>query len=426
MLGCAADWPSFGWLDKRPNIPPQQKLRELLQLILDVKDVFLQSGSCETAFDCWWQCHERFQRNSAAADAVPLCSSFAMALFERALIDAVCRASNLSFFDMLRQDQLGFSPATIHPKLYNFNFVRSLPAEALSTVWVRHTVGLGDPLTSNELTEDNRIADGLPQTLEQYIKQQGICYFKIKVSGETDSNLQRLGQIWNVIAETDPKITLDGNESFDDPEQLSAFVQQLETSLPSFFERILFIEQPLPRAMTLDRTSELAVRRISLRKPLIIDEADGYVNAFSEASEIGYAGVSHKNCKGVFKSLANHALCARRTEQGEPSFLSAEDLTNMPLVSLQQDFAVVAALGLGHAERNAHHYFRGLSHLTGHEQNTALELYGDLYCEKDGNLNLNIRDGQVDVAQLQCPGLGIAELPDWQSMLPLEKWLAEL
>src|SRR5439155_284989 len=76
----------------------------------------------------------------------------------------------------------------------------------------------------------------------------------------------------------------------------------------------------------------------------------------------GYAGTSHKNCKGVFKSIANAGLIARRRRQ-DPSarfVVSGEDLSNIGPVALLQDTAVVATLGITHAERNGHHYFKGL------------------------------------------------------------------
>ena len=41
--------------------------------------------------------------------------------------------------------------------------------------------------------------------------------------------------------------------------------------------------------------------------------------------------------------------------------LTAEDLTTVGPVALQEDLAVVATLGIEHVERNGHHYFRGLS-----------------------------------------------------------------
>ena len=43
------------------------------------------------------------------------------------------------------------------------------------------------------------------------------------------------------------------------------------------------------------------------RPPLIIDESDGAVGDVPRALSLGYAGASHKNCKGIVKGIANAA-----------------------------------------------------------------------------------------------------------------------
>ena len=111
------------------------------------------------------------------------------------------------------------------------------------------------------------------------------------------------------------------------------------------FQHIRFIEQPLTRALTLDPKTKRAVARVSDTIPLIIDEADGTLTAFKEAHALGYSGVSHKNCKGFFKSLLNHGLCKIFADAGQWTFLSGEDLSNMPIVPLHQDFAALGVLG---------------------------------------------------------------------------------
>ena len=42
--------------------------------------------------------------------------------------------------------------------------------------------------------------------------------------------------------------------------------------------------------------------------PFIIDEADASLGDLPRALALGYAGTSHKNCKGLTKGLANAAL----------------------------------------------------------------------------------------------------------------------
>ena len=101
---------------------------------------------------------------------------------------------------------------------------------------------------------------------------------------------------------------------------------------------------------------------------MLIDESDAELDSFTRAVALGYRGVSTKNCKGIVKSFLNRSLVERENRGralGQRLFMSAEDLTNVPVVPLQQDLATVRALGITHVERNGHHYVRGLAHCAG-------------------------------------------------------------
>ena len=420
-IGCSADWPSFGWLDKRADVPPKQKLVDLLNLATTVANSII-GARFSVPFQAWLDLHTEILAKHH--DVVPLCLSFCVALIERALIDAFCRINSLSFFDALKSNQLGIEPGQVHPELKGFDWSNHLPAKPLNSVFIRHTVGPLDPISEPDVEEDNKPLDDLPHSLQQYVKSSGITHFKIKICGDPHSDILRLQKIWEVIGDVVPVITLDGNEAYDDIAQFAMFVSSLALQEPDLFKRIRFIEQPTNRAITMDPTSSNAITKIAAQVPLIIDEADGYLHAFADSIEIGYSGVSHKNCKGIFKSICNFALCKYRNQQGSRSFQSGEDLTNMPLVALHQDFAVAATLGLDHIERNGHHFFGSLNHLSSNEQNSAAKDYPNLYRQHSGQLVLNINNGKVDISSLhKHPGLGIAHLPDWSRLQPLATWL---
>src|SRR5690606_7703905 len=107
---------------------------------------------------------------------------------------------------------------------------------------------------------------------------------------------------------------------------------------------------------------------------------------------------------------------------GRPLFLSAEDLTCLPVVSLQADLAVVAALGIAHVERNGHHYFRGLDHLPPTEAKAALAAHPDLYTRAQDRGQLRIADGQIVVGSQLVLGLGAACLPDMEARIAPADW----
>ena len=176
----------------------------------------------------------------------------------------------------------------------------------------------------------------------------------------------------------------------------------------------LFVEQPIRRASALERDILPLAREI----PVIIDESDDSLEAFLRARELGYAGVSSKTCKGLYRSLINAARCARwNREQGtERYFMSGEDLTVQPGLALQQDLALVSLLGLRHVERNGHHYVNGMAAAPDSEQSEFLAAHPDLYQRSHGAVRPLIRAGMLAIGSLECPGYASGALPDWASL----------
>jgi len=318
-----------------------------------------------------------------AADAPDLLErGFGVALIERALMDAACRIAGVPFVDALRRDLFGAGAFDARPR---------------SSIAVRHTVGMLDALRVSEIAPERRVRDGLPQALEEDIAAYGLRWFKVKVGAGLDADRARLLDLARFFAERDldPALTLDGNEQFRD---LSALAELLEavaadTEGARLLARVQFIEQPLPRARTFDAAANREVARVTKFAPLILDEADALPEHAARAAELGWRGVSVKNCKGVLRALATARACAAT---GGTRFQSGEDLTNLPVLALQQDLCTAACLGLRHVERNGHHYFRGLDHLPAATQRAAAAAHPDLYRKlPGGGFTLRIEDGFV-------------------------------
>ena len=424
IIGCSGDRPSYGWLDKRRNRDPLTKLRTLVELMHSARDIWLAKPEFDSLFPHWLARHREIEAVGAEQGHEPLSSAFASAFIERAVTDAVCRAEGLSIFEAVKQDRLGIDPGLVHPELKGIRVSDWIPARPRTRFFIRHTVGLTDPLTPADVTE--RVNDGEPESLIEYAARDGLHYYKIKISGDADRDIERLSRIWELIPiSPSTALTLDGNEAYTSLPKFNAFVSRLEYEAPGLFQHIRFIEQPLTRALTLDPKTKRWIERIKQHKPLIIDEADGTLDSFKLAHEIGYSGTSHKNCKGFFKSLLNLALCKKYANDGEWAFLSGEDLSNMPIVPLQQDFAALGVLGLRDCERNGHHYGLGLSHLNDTEKEAVLEKHSDLYERRGDEIFLRIVDGKVDCATLQVTGFGVdaSTMPQWESLTPMQTWL---
>ncbi|MCA9142040.1 MAG: hypothetical protein H6821_06000 [Planctomycetaceae bacterium] len=425
-FGCSADRLSVRWLDKRPDRDTGRKRRDLVALIQLARQSYLANPDFDSPFAYWLDRHTAIMQAGRSSDQEDLTSSFASALLERAMLDAVCRLSNKSMFDMLREDRLDFRPGRLHRELASINFANVLPERPVTEINIRHTVGIFDPLTDEDWPAANRLGDGLPETLTDYIQQQGVRYFKVKLSGDVDADLSRLARLWEIMPmDVEPALTLDANEAFPDLSTFADFVRRFEREQLGLFQHVLYIEQPLPRDLAFSQQAARAIPEIAKLKPLIIDESDGTLTSYHRALQVGYTGTSHKNCKGFFKSLANLALVAHFFDDDRLTVLSAEDLQNLPVVPLQQDFASVGILGLDHCERNGHHYNFGLSMLSELDKRNATRRHPDLYEKLGDEWFLRIRQGRVACASLHGVGFGVVDEPDWKSMQDLGHWINE-
>src|SRR5690606_36556895 len=331
----------------------------------------------------------------------PLLANFGVSLVERALLDAFCRRHGCTIGEALRGDGLGLWLGELHPELAGMTAATGLPTNALLRVSYRHTVGLADPLTAADLATTRTPNDGLPVDLQAVIRHYGAKEFKIKVAGETVAALDRLERVVAVIVEARGEAfaaTLDGNEFFASVDALQAFWQEAQArpGLRALWPRLRFLEQPLHRDVALGDDVARALPRWTNRPALLIDESGGEPADLRRALDLGYVGVSHKNCKGVIHGVANRCLLAQR---GGGLLMSGEDLSNVGPVALPQDLAVQTALGNASVERNGHHYFAGLSGWPSAVQTAVLETYPDLYARPDDNgwPTLQITAGEIDV-----------------------------
>ena len=189
------------------------------------------------------------------------------------------------------------------------------------------------------------------------------------------------------------------------------------SALTRMVNSIMFVEQPISRAHALDTD----LSHMALGLPVIMDESDGTLDAFTQAKDKGYSGISSKTCKGIYKSFLNAARCQQWNAEANNKhfFMSAEDLTVQAGLSIQQDLALVNLLGITHVERNGHHYVNGLMSSPKQEQTDFLSHHGDLYENSFGATRVKITEGRLDIASLACPGFASAAMPDFSRMYPL-------
>jgi Enolase C-terminal domain-like len=386
--GAAAELLAPKWFDKSPALTNQQNYDQLRGSLRRAREAYLAGGE-STGFG-----------HFMAAYAPGLVAGYGPALIDRALLDALCRALGLSFYDAIRGNVAGMEIGPFLQKL-----------EPGTRIAARHTVGLVDPITASDLKVP--VGDGLPETLEQVIQAYGHRWFKLKVGGEIRADVERLSAIAAVLDRmaVPYQASLDGNEQYEGIAQVIELWNAIKArpGLRNLASSVAFIEQPIKRSHALAED----VSRLGKEKPLIIDESDDSLEAFPRARELGYRGVSSKTCKGLYKSLINAARCAA---WGEGYFMSGEDLTIQPGLALQQDLALVSLIGLTHVERNGHHYVNGMAGLPAAEQDAFLSAHPDLYERSHGAVRVRITDGNLQISSLDIKGYASGATPDWSSM----------
>ena len=414
-FGLSAEGLPPKWFTKNPATTFEQDLPEMLQVISHAAQ--LAERIAPVSFFDFWQ--ELYRQQSDWADArhiAPLLANLGVSLVERAALDGLCRVAGEPLHRMVATNRLGLRLGEIYAELGGAQPRDLLPAAPLSSCFVRHTVGLGDALSPGDIPPGERVDDGLPQDLESSIREYGLRYFKVKLFADAERDFARLRELSRLLErKTGGKcfITLDGNENFKSFEAFHEFWQKAagEPALRELWRRIIVVEQPVHRDRALGDEPGAALRAWTDRPPLIIDESDGAVGDLPRALALGYAGTSHKNCKGIVKGIANACLLEKRRRNGERVVLTGEDLCNLGPVTLLQDLAMMALLGIEHVERNGHHYYRGLSLWPADWQDATLAAHGDIYRRhRDGFAFLHIREGRVALGTVNIASLGVKPL----------------
>jgi hypothetical protein len=416
--GASAELMAPKWFDKNLDLTNEDNFRQLRTVLRMAQDAYLSDATPATAFTHFARHHDAHEAASAALGFNPLLANYGPALIDRAVLDALCRLQGVSFYAAMRANLAGISGARREFAGLDIPaFLQGLrPAESIEA---RHTVGLLDAITAADLRQ--RVADGLPETLEEVIAAYGHRWFKLKVSGRREADIERLCAIASVLDRlADPYfVSLDGNEQYGSAAALADLVAAIRATpqLARLWSSIAFIEQPISRR----RALEVDLHGTDLGKPVIIDESDGVLDAFVEARRRGYAGVSSKTCKGIYRSLLNAMRCAawNREQDRTRYFMSGEDLTTQAGLAVQQDLALVNLLGITHVERNGHHYVNGMAAQSEAEQNAFLQAHPDLYERSHGAVRLAIHAGRIRCASLASTGYASGAYPDFTAMQAL-------
>ena len=403
--GISAEMLAPKWFDKNLGLSNEDNFDQLRHSLCTATFLY-RNASPATAFGLFLSNYKEQIQICGGRGDNSLVACYGPAILDRAILDSLCRLQKVSFYSAVQ----GNLPGITCDEFDMDQFLAGLrPARSIHA---RHTVGMLDPIRENP----QPVADGLPETLSEVIATYGHNYFKIKVCGDFSEDIARLVEIADLLDECDDGyiVSLDGNEQYGDVQGVSALLDGIEGNprLKRFNQSILFVEQPISRSVAL----EVDVSELSARKPVILDESDGSLDAFPRGRELGYRGVSSKSCKGLYKSILNRGRC---DHWGQGFFMSAEDLTTQAGLSVQQDLALVNLLGITHVERNGHHYVNGLTGVSQAEQVAFHMAHPDIYHESGGVTRLTIEDGLITIGSLNSVGFAYGAEPDFTDMREL-------
>ena len=407
--GCSAEMMMPKWFDKNPGKSPADTIADLRASLMHAADLYRQAGAeAQTPFALHAAIYPRQMAWARERGLPALVGAYGPAVIDRAVLDGALRCAGATLIDGLRGNLAGLD-ARLTPDLPDAAVAGFLSGlQPRGAVALRHTIGLADALEG-------------PGSLDALLARTPLRFLKIKIGGDVEGDRDRLVAISRVLARRSPdfEATLDANEGYD-VERLGHLAEILASDphLAELRQRLLYIEQPLDRATTF--ASPLGT--VADRFPFIIDEADGEYEAFPRARALGYRGVSAKGCKGFYKSVLNAARTAAWNEaEGAPGryFVSAEDLTCQAGLAVQADTALVACLGLAHAERNGHHYVDGFGPAPAAEAAAFRAAHPDFYAAFPGETR-----GRAELptaSLLATPGFAGGPEPDWGATIPLTR-----
>jgi L-alanine-DL-glutamate epimerase-like enolase superfamily enzyme len=248
-----------------------------------------------------------------------------------------------------------------------------------------HLIGALDPLTEGD--SPNRIQDGLPETLPEWIAYNGLTHLKIKLAGDDLAwDVDRVASIERVAAEAQAVrgcptwfYSADFNEKCDCVDYVLDFLAKVAERSPAALDRLQYIEQPTHR--DLRHSPENRMHRAAKIKPVVIDESLVDLESLLLARELGYSGVALKACKGHSEALLMGAAA-----QKFGMFLCVQDLT-CPGASFLHSASLAARVpGVAAIEGNGRQYCPA-------GNRAWAERFPGMFRITDGTLGTSVLDG---------------------------------
>jgi L-alanine-DL-glutamate epimerase-like enolase superfamily enzyme len=319
-----------------------------------------------------------------------LCTLVTFSPFDAAVHDAYGKLHGVSCYETYGPQYLPRDLSAYLNHEFRGEFLdRYISRKPKAQMPLYHLVGAVDPVTAGDVRQ--RVGDGLPENLAEWIRYNGVTHIKIKLNGSDLSwDVDRVVAVDRVTSETQRlrqvaewHYSLDFNEKCPNVDYLLAFLHQLRERAEEGFGRIQYVEQPTKRDLKEDQAN--VMHRAAKLIPIVIDESLVDLESLELARAMGYSGVALKACKGQSQVLLMAAAA-----QKHKMFLCVQDLT-CPGASLIHSAGLAAHVpGVAAIEANARQY---------------VPVANRPWEDKFPGI-FKIRDGMMQTGSLTGPGLG--------------------
>jgi L-alanine-DL-glutamate epimerase-like enolase superfamily enzyme len=335
------------------------------------------------------------QRN--LTEPIPkLCTLVVASPFDAALHDAFGKVHRRNVYDTYGPDLTTHDVSRyLGPDFHGARLDRALLSKPQERIPVFHSIGGLDPIETSDV--ERPVGDSLPDTLDEWVRRDGLVRLKIKLQGDDlswdvertlaiDRIALRLANARPGQASGEMAYCLDFNERCPDVQYVLDCLRRIRDRSPEAFERILYIEQPTARDLTANRQN--VMHEAARMRPIVIDESLTDLESLMLARDMGYTGVALKACKGQSQTVLM-ATAAQKYKL----FVCVQDLT-CPGASLIHSVGIAARVpGVAGIEANARQYVPA-----------ANEPWRDRF---PGIFTFT--DGYIRTEEIGGPGLGIPD-----------------
>lgn len=282
-----------------------------------------------------------------------LCTLVTASAFDAAIHDAFGKLHRRSCYQTYGRDLMPRDLSNYLNQDFKGEYLdRYILTKPKPSIAMFHSVGGADAVLQSELKQ--RLDDGSPETLSEWIKFNGLTHIKIKLQGEDLKwDVERTVNIDRIASEVRPKTNwkycVDFNERCPNADYVLEYLRMVKEQTPQGFNRILYLEQPTARDLQSNRQN--VMHEAAKLRPVVIDESLVDLETLLLAREMGYTGVALKACKGQ-----SQAMLMAAAAQKYKMFLTVQDLT-CPGAALIHSVGIAAHVpGVAGVEANARQY----------------------------------------------------------------------